>query len=56
MREDGFQFDQADHPLVDRKDATVEQILRDVAAQVDSRADIRVDTATRRVTLAYKTP
>lgn len=41
---------------IDRKDATVEQILRDVAAQVDSRADIRVDTATRRVTLAYKTP
>ncbi len=41
---------------IDHKDATVEQVLRDVASQVDAKADIRVDTATRRVTLAYKTP
>lgn len=41
---------------VNHKDATVEQVLRDVAAQIDARADIRVDTATRRVTLAYKAP
>lgn len=39
---------------VDRDDATVEQVLRDIAAQVDKKADIRVDTATRRVTLAYQ--
>lgn len=35
--------------------ATVEQVLRDVAQQIDAVADVKVDTANRRVVLAYKT-
>lgn len=41
---------------INRPSATVEQVLRDVASQVDTKADIKVDTATRRVTLVYKSP
>lgn len=43
-------------PLVhlDKEEATIEQVLRTVAAQIDKSADIRVDTAARRVTLDYK--
>lgn len=40
---------------LNHKEATVEQVLKDVAQQVDDVADVKVDTTKRRVILAYKT-
>lgn len=40
---------------LNHKEATVEQVLRDIAHQIDAVADVKVDTANRRVVLAYKT-
>ena len=40
---------------VNEREATVEQVLRDVARQVDASADVKVDTTQRRLILAYKT-
>lgn len=40
---------------LNHKEATVEQVLRDIAQQIDAVADVKVDTANRRVVLAYKT-
>lgn len=39
---------------VSQKETTVEQVLRDVAGQIDAVADIKVDPSKRTVTLAYK--
>jgi len=56
----GFSFSesgsgQAPVVHINEKDATVEQILRSVSAQVDAAADVKVDTTKRQVILAYKT-
>ena len=40
---------------IKEQEATVEQVLREVARQVDASADVKVDTTQRRVILAYKT-
>lgn len=39
---------------VNQDNTTVKEVLKNLATQVDSVADIRVDTASRRVTLAYR--
>ena len=59
-RKVGFSFStsgtgQAPVVHLNHKEATVEQVLRDIAQQIDAVADVKVDTANRRVVLAYKT-
>lgn len=54
----GFSFRPVgvDFPVVsiDMKDATIEEVLREVARQIDSTADIKVDVSARRVDLIRK--
>lgn len=39
---------------LNRKETTVEQALQEIAGQIDTVADVKINTASRKVTLAYR--